>query len=128
MWKSTVVVMREDGTTVGQIVQENLGMLAPVFGGKFNVRFRMEADGQTLGSINTESWQAWDFSIQDPSGNEMARITKTWAGFTKETFTKADNYVLEIHRSLEDPLLSLVVSAALTVDTVLRQSANSARL
>lgn len=128
MWKSTVVVMREDGTTVGQIVQENLGMLASVFGGKFNVRFRMEAEGKTLGSVNTESWQAWDFSIQDPSGNEIARITKTWAGFTKETFTKADNYVLEIHRPLEDPLLSLVVSASLTVDTVLRQSANSARL
>ncbi|SDZ15902.1 phospholipid scramblase-related protein [Herbiconiux ginsengi] len=125
--KSTVSVMREDGTHVGQIVQENFGVLASVLGGRFNVRFRMEADGETLGTINAESWQAWDFSIQDPHGSEIARITKTWAGFSKEMFTKADNYVLQMHRSLEDPLLTLVVSAALAVDTVLKQDGDNRR-
>jgi hypothetical protein len=33
----------------------------------------------------------------------------------------ADNDVLQVHRPLEDPLRSLVVSAALGVDTPLRQ-------
>ena len=70
------------------------------------------------------TWRAWDFSIQDPHGSEIARITKTWAGFSKEMFTNADNYVLEMHRTLEDPLLSLVVSAALAVDTVLKQDSD----
>ncbi|MCH1883949.1 phospholipid scramblase-related protein [Agrococcus sp. ARC_14] len=125
--KSKVVVMREGGTPVGQIVQENFGVMAPVLGGRFNIRFRMEADGETLGTINAESWRAWDFSVQDPSGNEMGRITKTWAGLGKENFTKADNYVLEMHRQLEDPLLSLVVSAALVVDTVLKQGSGEQR-
>ena len=35
----------------------------------------------------------------------------------------ADNYVVQIHRPLEDPLRSLVVAAALTVDTALKQDA-----
>ena len=122
--KSKVIVTRHDGTPVGQIVQENLGLLASTFGGRFNIRFRLESAGQTLGSINAESWQAWDFSIQDPTGAEIGRITKTWAGLGKTMFTKADNYVLEIHRPLQDPLLTLVVSAAIAVDTVLHQNSD----
>lgn len=126
VWKSKVVVMREDGSLVGHIVQENLGVMASVLGGRFNIRFRIEAGGQTLGTINAENWQAWDFSIQDPHGSEIGRITKTWAGFGN-MFTKADNYVLEMHRPLADPLLTLVVSAALAVDTVLHQDADQRR-
>jgi uncharacterized protein YxjI len=125
--KSKVVVMHADGTSLGQITQENFGVMASVLGGRFNIRFRMEAGGETLGTINAESWRAWDFSIQDPSGNEIGRITKTWAGFSKQNFTKADNYVLEMYRPLEDPLRSLVVSAALVVDTVLKQGTNERR-
>lgn len=122
--KSKVTVMRQDGTPVGQIVQENFGLMASMLSGRFNIRFRIESAGVMLGTINAESWRAWDFSIQDSQGSEIARITKTWAGFSKEMFTKADNYVLQIHRPLEDPLLSLVVSAALAVDTVLKQDTN----
>jgi len=127
MLKSKVIVMRDDGTPVGQIAQENFGVMASVLGGRFNIRFRMEAGGETLGTINAESWRAWDFSIQDPKGEEIGRITKAWAGFGKENFTKADNYVLEIYRPLEDPLHSLVVSAALVVDTVLKQGSSEQR-
>ncbi|WP_344785235.1 phospholipid scramblase-related protein [Microbacterium kribbense] len=127
MLKSNVTIMREDGSLVGHIIQESLGVLASLLGGKFNVRFRMEADGVTLGAINAEDWRAWDFNLQDPHGSEIARITKTWAGFGKENFTKADNYVLEMHRPLEDPLLTLVVSAALVVDTVLKQASDGSR-
>lgn len=127
MLKSKVIVMREDGTPVGQIAQENFGVMASVLGGRFNIRFRMEAGGETLGTINAESWRAWDFSLQDPQGAEIGRITKAWAGFGKENLTKADNYVLEIYRPLEDPLHSLVVSAALVVDTVLKQGSSEQR-
>ncbi|CDK00605.1 conserved hypothetical protein [Microbacterium sp. C448] len=127
MLKSRVVVMREDGTIVGQIAQENFGVMASMLGGRFNIRFRMESEGEILGTINAESWRAWDFSLQDPRGNEIGRITKTWAGLGKQSFTKADNYVLEMYRQLEDPLLTLVVSAALVVDTVLHQSSGDQR-
>lgn len=112
--KSRVIVQNGMGAEIGQIVQQNaIG----------KIRFSLEAGGHTYGSINAENWRAWNFNIQDHTGAEVARITKTWEGLAKTMFTTADNYVLQIHRPLQDPLLSLVVSAALGVDTALKQDA-----
>jgi uncharacterized protein YxjI len=110
--KSRVVVEDANGLEIGQIVQQNVV-------GK--IRFSLEAGGQPLGSINAENWRAWNFNIQDGSGTEVARITKTWEGLAKTMFTTADNYVVQLHRPLADPLRSLVVAAALGVDTALKQ-------
>ncbi len=57
----------------------------------------------------------------DHADTEVARITKTWEGLAKTMFTSADNYVVQIHRPLEDPLRFLVVAAASAVDTALKQ-------
>ena len=86
-----------------------------------HARFGLEAQGQRLGSINAESPIPWDFNVQDPTGLEIARITKEWAGWTKERFTKADNYVVQMHRPLEEPLRSLVIAAALAIDVELKE-------
>ena len=112
--KSSFVVSRPDGSEVGSVKQNNM------FG---KIRFALEAGGQTVGTLNAENWRAWNFNVQDPAGNEVARITKTWEGLAKTIFTTADNYVLEIKAPLEDPLLSLVVATALCVDTALKQDA-----
>ena len=74
-----------------------------------------------VGAIKAENWRAWNFAIVDHADNEVARITKTWEGLAKTLFTTADNYVLQIHYQLPEPLLSLVVATALTVDTALKQ-------
>ena len=84
-------------------------------------RFKLEAGGRTVGIIKGENSRQSDFSIQDASGAEIGRITRTHAGLVKQALTKADNYVVEIHRPLEEPLRSLVMTAALAVDTALRQ-------
>lgn len=110
--KSKVVVSRPDGSPVGEIVQQNMI-------GKIN--FAMNVDGQKVGAIKAENWRAWNFAIVDHADNEVARITKTWEGLAKTMFTTADNYVLQIHYQLPEPLLSLVVATALTVDTALKQ-------
>jgi hypothetical protein len=39
-------------------------------------------------------------------GAEVATTTKTWAGWTKERFTKADNYVVQVEPSVGQPLRS----------------------
>jgi uncharacterized protein YxjI len=112
MLKSRVIVQNGMGAEIGQIVQQNaIG----------KIRFSLEAGGHSWGSINAENWRAWNFNIQDHTGAEIARITKTWEGLAKTMFTTADNYVVQVHRALEDPLRSLVVSAALGVDTALKQ-------
>ncbi|WP_345655675.1 phospholipid scramblase-related protein [Streptomyces siamensis] len=110
--KSRVIVSRPDGSPVGEIVQQNM------FG---KINFAMNVNGQQVGAIKAENWRAWNFAIVDHADNEVARITKTWEGLAKTMFTTADNYVLQIHFQLPEPLLSLVVATALTVDTALKQ-------
>jgi uncharacterized protein YxjI len=110
--KSRVVVSDGSGNEIGAIVQKNaIG----------KIRFDLEAGGQVVGSLNAENWRAWNFNVQDPNGTELARITKTWEGLAKTMFTTADNYVVQIHYTLPEPLRSLVVAAALAVDTALKQ-------
>jgi uncharacterized protein YxjI len=110
--KSRVIVQDPAGNEVGAIVQQNMI-------GK--IRFGLEAGGQLLGSINGENWRAWNFSIRDHTNTEIARITKTWEGLAKTMFTTADNYVVQIHRPVQGPLQALVVAAAVSVDTALKQ-------
>lgn len=111
-FKSTVVVTDETGADVGRIVQQN------VFG---KINFAMVAGGQEVGAIRAENWRAWNFSIQNLHGEEVARVTKTFEGLLKTAFTTADNYVVQINRDLEGPLQKLVVAAALSIDTALKQ-------
>ncbi|MCZ7535397.1 MAG: phospholipid scramblase family protein [Acidimicrobiia bacterium] len=110
--KSKFSIKRADGSEVGAVVQKNMI-------GK--IRFSLEAGGKEVGSLNAENWRAWNFNVQDASGREVARITKTWEGLAKTMFTTADNYVLQMHEPLTEPLLSLVVATALCVDTALKQ-------
>ena len=112
VFKSRIVVEDGSGNELGQIVQENMV-------GK--IHFGLEAGGRKVGSINAENWRAWNFNIQDEQGQEVARITKTWEGLAKTMFTTADNYVVHFKRLLDEPLRSLVVASALSVDTALKQ-------
>jgi uncharacterized protein YxjI len=114
VFKSTVIVQDGVGNEIGKIVQKNMM-------GK--IRFSLDAGGQNVGSINGENWRAWNWNLQDSNGTEVARITKTFEGIAKTLFTTADNYVLQIHRPIDEPLRSLVVAAALGVDTALKQDA-----
>jgi uncharacterized protein YxjI len=112
--RSRVSVMDAAGEPVGDIVQEN-------FVGK--IHFGLVAGGRRVGSVRGENWRAWNFSITDDAGTEVARITKTWEGLAKTLLTTADNYVVEITRPVDEPLRSLIVAAALGVDTALKQDA-----
>jgi uncharacterized protein YxjI len=111
--KSKVKIEDGMGRELGTVVQQNaIG----------KIRFGLQTpDGHIVGTIKAENWRAWNFSITDASDQEVARITKTWEGLAKTAFTTADNYVVQIHRPLEDPLRSLVVAASLAVDTALKQ-------
>jgi uncharacterized protein YxjI len=110
--KSRVVVEDGTGRKVGDVVQRN------VFG---KIHFDMLFGEVKQGSINAENWRAWNFNVTDAQGNEIARVTKTWEGLAKTMFTTADNYVVQIHRTLPEPLRSLVVASALCIDTALKQ-------
>jgi uncharacterized protein YxjI len=110
--KSRVLVQRPDGAPVGEIVQAN------VFG---RIRFDLVSGGTVVGAIQAENWRAWDFAITDAAGVEVARITKKWEGLARTLFTTADRYVVLVHYRLPEPLASMVIASALTVDTALKQ-------
>ena len=86
--KSTVIVSDGERHEIGRIVQDNM------FG---KIHFTLQAGGHTYGSIKAENWRAWNFRIEDHTGQEVARITKTFEGIAKTLFTTADNYVVQIH-------------------------------
>jgi uncharacterized protein YxjI len=112
LMKSTVIVSDANDQEIGRIVQDN------VFG---KIHFTLQAGGHTYGAIKAENWRAWNFRIEDHTGQEVARITKTFEGVAKTLFTTADNYVVQIHGLIPQPLNALVVAAALSVDTALKQ-------
>jgi uncharacterized protein YxjI len=114
IFKSRVIVQDAAGNGVGQIVQKN------VFG---KIRFSFEAPSGEVGGIQAENWRAWNFSIQNEEGREVARITKTFEGVLKTMFTSADNYVLQVHEPLPNPLRQFVYASAVSIDTALKQDA-----
>ena len=86
--KSRVQVTNGHFAELGSIVQQNMV-------GK--IRFGLESGGSTYGTINAENWRAWNFAVNDHTGAEVARITKTFAGLANAMFTQADHYVVHIH-------------------------------
>lgn len=110
--KSKIIVQDGNGRPVGEIVQKNMiGKIA----------FALMGPGGQVGEIRGENWRAWNFAITDAAGTEVARITKTWEGLAKTMFTTADNYVVQIHAIQSEPLRSLLVAAAVSVDLALKQ-------
>jgi len=111
--KSRVDVADAAGAPLGSIVQQN------VVGKK---RFTFEApDGAVVGELLGENWRSWDFQIVDPSGTEVARVTKKWTGVLREGFTTADRYIFEAQAALNGALRPLAFAAALAIDTALKQ-------
>ncbi|MEO6653610.1 MAG: phospholipid scramblase-related protein [Ilumatobacteraceae bacterium] len=112
LMRSSVVVSDGDDREIGRIVQQNMI-------GKIN--FALESNGRRVGSIKAENWRAWNFRIEDASGVEVARVTKTFEGVAKTMFTTADNYVVQITHRPPEPLNSLVIASALSIETALKQ-------
>ena len=105
-------VTRADGLPLGQIVKQiRLG----------KARFALlEPGGAQLGEVRAENWRAKDFSVRDGAGQELARVTKRWAGL-RELFTDADTYVVEVRPTATDPLRSLGVASCLVIDVIMKQ-------
>ncbi len=112
LMKSTVIVADGAGNEIGRVVQKNMI-------GKIN--FALEAGGREIGAIKAENWRAWNFRIEDAGGRQIARVTKTFEGIAKTMFTTADNYVVQIEQRAPEPLNSLVIASALSIDTALKQ-------
>jgi uncharacterized protein YxjI len=114
-FRTTVNVFDGRNQFIGSIRQQN------VFG---KIRFALQGPtGDVIGWLSAENWRAWDFAIQQPSGLEVARVTKSWEGWVRTFATNADHYVVRVHHRLGDPLRMLVFATALSIDLALKQDA-----
>lgn len=113
LFLSKVNVLNEDDERVGGFKQKLFSI-----GGAFSV---MDNSDQPLCQLKGK-WTGWDFSFV--SGNQqLARVTKKWAGLGKEMFSSADNYVLSIDDNVppDSPLRQLILGAVMCIDMVLKE-------
>ncbi len=68
-------------------------------------------------------WKAWNFNITNNSNAQIGTISKKWNGILKESFTTADKYIVSVNPELkEDVVKVIIISAAITIDMVLKES------
>ena len=67
-------------------------------------------------------WTGWDFRFL-AGDNELAHVSKKWAGIGKELFTSADNYVLQIAEDVpaDSVARQLIMAAVMCIDMVLKE-------
>lgn len=110
---SKVQVFDEQDQLVGMFKQKFFSL-----GGRFNV---MDPDGNIVCTLKGK-WTSWDFRFEK-DGVELAHVSKKWAGFGKELFTSADNYMLQIndHVKPDHPVRILILAAVMCIDMVLKE-------
>ena len=80
------------------------------------------ASGNAIAQI-TGDYYAWDFRIEDASGKVIGSINKKWTGFTKELFTSADKYIVNIDPNYNDKAGQvLILSSAIAIDMILKNN------
>ena len=87
-------------------------------GGAFNV---LDAEGNQVCALKGK-WTGWDFKFL-MGDNQLAHVSKKWAGLGKELFTSADNYALEVSESVPSDHVArkLILAAVMCIDLVLKE-------
>lgn len=78
-------------------------------------------NGEEVGHLKAENWRARDFRFENPSGNEVARVTKKWRGLFTEALTDADSYAVTFEDTTDNTTRKLALGAALAVDLTMKQ-------
>ena len=113
LFLSKVEVFDENNQKLGGFKQKLFSI-----GGAFSV---LGANDEKLCDLKGK-WTSWEFKFLAGT-NVLATVTKKWAGFKKEIFTSADNYVLEVSEEVpaNQPVRQLILAAVLCIDMVLKE-------
>lgn len=111
---SEIVILDGHHQTLGYIKQK-WALMKPTF-------HIMDANRNQIAQIKGD-WKGWKFAINGSDGSPIGTISKQWAGALKEAFTTADKYNVSIREEYkENTDKILVVSTAITIDMVLKES------
>lgn len=110
---SNVTVFDANDQVIGGFKQKLFSI-----GGAFNV---LDADGNQVCALKGK-WTGWDFKFL-MGENQLAHVSKKWAGLGKELFTSADNYALEVSESVPSDHVArkLILAAVMCIDLVLKE-------
>jgi hypothetical protein len=110
---SRVWVLDGDDNPIGEFRQRPISI-----SGTFDV---LDAGGQPVCRLVGRK-AGWDFRFLGPDDVELARVTKKWAGLTKELLTRADDYLLEIDDAVprDSVLRQLIVASLMCIDMVVK--------
>jgi uncharacterized protein YxjI len=111
--RSKVNIHDSSGQSVGYFKSKLFSI-----GGAFHV---FDAHDNQVAFVKGD-WKGWNFSFKDNADREIGRITKKWAGAGKELFTSADNYMLSLNEGHSPEKATLLLAAALAVDTIYKES------
>jgi uncharacterized protein YxjI len=108
-----VNVLDENGTVIGSMKRK-----FRIGGAKLEMN---DAGGELLCTLKG-NFIGWDFKITKED-QELASISKKWAGIGKELFTSADNYILAIDNQVaeNDNARMLMLAAVLCIDFLLKE-------
>jgi len=112
-FRSKVQVLDEAGNVVGGFKQKLFSI-----GGAFSVH---DANEKPLFTLQGK-WSSWEFAFKSGE-QELGKVSKKWAGFGRELFTSADNYMLQISEQVpaDNPIRLLILGAVMCIDMVLKE-------
>lgn len=112
--RSKVSVLAGNDEELGSFRQKLLSV-----GGAFQV---LDPDGGPICKLKGK-WTGWNFRFLSMNDDELAHVTKKWAGIGKEMFTTADTYMLEIKEGVPagNPIRRLILAAVMCIDMVLKE-------
>jgi len=114
---SRIVVTDGAGTRMGLYQQRFFSV-----GGRFDI---MNQFDELVGTVKG-NWVGWTFTFRDKADQELAVITRSWAGLGKELLTSSDHYVVDIKPSVRTPQLRLLImAAAFCIDMVFKNESRS---
>jgi uncharacterized protein YxjI len=89
---TTVIVIHATRGEIGRFKSKLFSL-----GGGFHV---FDRSGKKVADVKGD-WKGWNFKMLDEHGQELGVVTKKWAGFGKELFTTADNYMIALNDSAD---------------------------
>jgi hypothetical protein len=116
--KSSVEVRDGAGRDAGRIVEQNLR--------RHQVTYAfLGPSGRFLGDLqaDNDNWVSWNLKVVDSHARVVATITRDWTGLDLARFPRPDGFVVRITQPVHEPLRTLVVAAALSLEVVVRPEA-----
>lgn len=85
------------------------------------IHFDLEASGVVHGTVDASGWSGFEYRVEQ-AGAEAGRITNLGSGPILGVRTTSNDFLLELDRPIEEPLRTLVLACAVSMDVSVSHS------